>query len=126
MKSSMIFLLTAFIIFVALFVSFWCMFMQSYFNESDRNIMLGIIIAIIAAAFLLALAISNRQKVFNWKEFKEHKTPTELKLIACECLAEAGMMETEIAKQLEDRMRTIDDNHNIELIKLKAEIKNQK
>lgn len=126
MKSNLIILTVAFAIFLSMFLVFWFSFAQFYFNATNRNMMLGILIAIIFAAFQLAFALSNSLKIFNWKEFKRAKTPTELKLIACECMAEAGMMEREIAKQLEDRMKTIDDNHNIELIRMKADTRKEK
>ena len=123
-KSKIISLCVALIIFAALFISFWFIFFQNYFNNENRGFMLGILIACIVGAFLLALTVSNAHKVFSWHEFAASKSPIELRLIACECWAQAGMMEKEGMKMIEDRMLTINDNHNLELIRLKAEIKN--
>lgn len=125
-KPKIISLLVAFVIFISLFVSFWFMFFQSYFNAADRSIMLGILVAVIFGAFLFALTISNSHRTFSFNAFISKKSPTELKLIACECWAKAGMLEKEIAKELEDRMKDIDDRHNFELVKLKAESSNKR
>ena len=124
--SKIISLVVVFVIFILLFLSFWSMFFQHFFNRENREAILAILVAIIFFGFLLAYTVSNSHKPFSWQSFITRKSPTELKLIACECWARAGMLEEEIAKQLEDRMKEIDDKHNFELNKIKAGLSNKK